>query len=87
VVVLYKDNNPNPYMIYYIEKDGDTPQFTKPGEYKIVIYDEAGNSVEYEFVREFKTNTASNVVICLLMLLMAIGGLIYIRLNGKIRVK
>lgn len=86
-VVLYKDNKPNPYMIYQIENDGDTPQFTKSGKYKIVIYDEAGNSVEYEFVREFKTNTASNVVICLLMLFMAIGGLIYIRLNGKIRVK
>jgi hypothetical protein len=87
VVVLYKDNRSKPYMIYQIENDGDTPQFEKPGEYKIVIYDEAGNSVEYEFVREFKTNTASNVVICLLMLFMAIGGLIYIRLNGKIRVK
>lgn len=87
VVVLYKDNRSKPYMIYQIENDGDTPQFKKPGEYKIVIYDEAGNSVEYEFVREFKTNAASNVVICLLMLFMAIGGLIYIRLNGKIRVK
>ena len=32
-------------MIYQIENDGDTPQFTKSGKYKIVIYDEAGNTV------------------------------------------
>ena len=57
------------------------------GSYSVVIQDEAGNSVTYEFEKEFATNTFSNVFICLLLVSFGAIGIIYIRFNGKVRTK
>jgi hypothetical protein len=57
------------------------------GSYSVVIEDEAGNVVRYEFVKEFATNTYSNVFICLLLIAIGAIGIIYIRFNGKVRTK
>jgi hypothetical protein len=57
------------------------------GDYLIHIEDEAGNSVTYEFTKEFATNTYSNIFICLLLIAFGAIGIIYIRFNGKIRTK
>jgi hypothetical protein len=57
------------------------------GDYLIYIEDEAGNSVSYEFTKEFATNTYSNIFICLLLMAFGAIGIIYIRFNGKIRTK
>ena len=57
------------------------------GSYSVVIQDEAGNSVTYEFAKEFATNTFSNVFICLLLVSFGAIGIIYIRFNGKVRTK
>lgn len=57
------------------------------GSYSVVIEDEAGNVVRYEFVKEFATNTYSNVFICLLLIAFGAIGIIYIRFNGKVRTK
>lgn len=57
------------------------------GSYSVVIQDEAGNSVTYEFAKEFATNTFSNIFICLLLVSFGAIGIIYIRFNGKVRTK
>ena len=57
------------------------------GRYLIIIEDEAGNSVSFEFTKEFATNTYSNIFICLLLVLLGAIGIIYIRFNGKVRTK
>jgi hypothetical protein len=57
------------------------------GSYSVVIQDEAGNSVTYEFTKEFATNTFSNIFICLLLVSFGAIGIIYIRFNGKVRTK
>ena len=57
------------------------------GSYRIVIRDEAGNTTCYEFVKEFATNTSSNIFICLLLMSLGAIGIIYIRFNGKVRTK
>ena len=57
------------------------------GAYTVVIEDEAGNSVSYEFTKEFATNTYSNIFICLLLVLIGVVGIIYICFNGKVRTK
>ena len=57
------------------------------GDFLIHIEDEAGNSVTYEFTKEFATNTYSNIFICLLLMLFGAIGIIYIRFNGKVRTK
>ena len=57
------------------------------GSYSVVIQDEAGNSVTYEFTKEFATNTYSNIFICLLLVSFGAIGIIYIRFNGKVRTK
>ena len=57
------------------------------GNYTVVIEDEAGNSISYEFTKEFATNTFSNIFICLLLISFGAIGIIYIRFNGKVRTK
>ena len=57
------------------------------GSYIVVIQDEAGNSVSYEFTKEFATNTYSNIFICLLLVSFGAIGIIFIRFNGKVRTK
>ena len=57
------------------------------GKYTVVIEDEAGNSISYEFEKEFATNTFSNIFICLLLISFGVIGIIYIRFNGKVRTK
>ena len=57
------------------------------GNYSVVIHDEAGNSVRYDFTKEFATNTYSNIFICLLLVSFGAIGVIFIRFNGKVRTK
>ena len=57
------------------------------GEYSVTVEDEAGNSVSCEFVKEFATNTFSNIFICILLVSLGAIGIIYIRYNGKVRTK
>ena len=72
---------------YTVEADGMSPEIKKAGNYRVVITDEAGNSVEYAFSREFTTNVASNLFILLLLTLTVAGGFIYLVLRDKNKVR
>ena len=65
----------------------DPPMITEPGDYRLVVYDEAGNTVEYEFTREFTSNAASNIIILMLLSLVGASGFIFLIVNGKAKVK
>ena len=65
----------------------DPPMIESSGEFRIVITDEAGNSIEYTFEKEFTTNLASNVIILMIMLLMVAGAMMYLYLGKKVRIK
>jgi hypothetical protein len=70
------------------EKDVvDPPYLSEPGNYKLIVSDEAGNFVEYEFTREFTSNAASNLIILLLLFLVGTSGFIFLIVNGKAKVK
>ncbi len=62
-------------------------EINEAGLYKVVIRDAAGNETVYEFEREFTTNTTANVLICLLLLALSMGGILLIYNRGKIRNK
>jgi hypothetical protein len=64
-----------------------SPSISDPGEYRVVISDEAGNSLEYEFVREFTSNAASNIIILMLLFLVGASGFVFLIVNGKAKVK
>lgn len=65
----------------------DPPMITEPGDYRLVVSDEAGNTVEYEFTREFTSNAASNIIILMLLSLIGASGFIFLLVNGKAKVK
>ena len=65
----------------------DPPYITEPGSYRLVVSDEAGNAVEYEFTREFTSNAASNIIILMLLSLVGASGFIFLIVNGKAKVK
>ncbi len=69
-------------------KDVDNPPFiSEPGNYRIVVSDEAGNTVEYEFTREFTSNAASNIIILMLLSLVGASGFIFLIVSSKAKVK
>ena len=65
----------------------DPPTIGEPGDYKIVVSDEAGNVVEYEFTREFTSNAASNIIILMLLFLVGVSGFVFLIVNGKAKVR
>ncbi len=70
-----------------VGNSGGLAEISDPGGYKVVIRDQAGNLVEYTFVREYTTNTASNVMICMLLILFSASGVILLYGRGRIRNK
>ncbi len=70
-----------------VGNSGGITEISDPGEYKVVIRDQAGNLVEYTFVREYTTNAASNVSVCLLLILFSVSGVILLRGRGRVRNK
>ncbi len=70
-----------------VKSDGETPEISEPGQYTVVIRDFAGNSVSYTFEREYTTNAAANAMICLLLIGISAGGIVFLRTRGKIRTK
>ncbi len=70
-----------------VGNSGGLAEISEPGEYKVVIRDQAGNFVEYTFVREYTTNTASNVMVCMLLILFSASGVVLLRGRGRIRNK
>lgn len=84
-VQIYRDGAL--YATFLSDGSARPPAISEAGEYHIVITDLAGNTVSYDFVRAFTTNTASNIFIILFLLLTAFGGLLLIRLKGKLRTK
>jgi hypothetical protein len=89
MIYVYKDGEL--VTAYIVEGNSETVldllQNGDFGIYSVVIQDEAGNSVSFEFTKEFATNTYSNIFICLLLMLLGAIGIIYIRFNGKVRTK
>ena len=89
MIYVYKDGEL--VTAYIVEGNSETVldllQNGDFGRYSVVIQDEAGNSVSFEFTKEFATNTYSNIFICLLLMLLGAIGIIYIRFNGKVRTK
>ena len=65
----------------------DPPTIGEPGDYKIVVSDEAGNVVEYEFTREFTSNAASNIIILMLLFLVGVSGFVFLIVNCKAKVR
>ena len=74
-------------MTYQVETDGQSPIISKAGKYRVVISDEAENTIEYTFTREFTTNTASNVFILLILVVIVAGGFVYLVLREKNKIK
>ncbi len=66
---------------------GDPPIIREAGEYEIVIFDEAGNETVYKFTRKYTTNAASNALICIALLSVSVGAVIFLRSRGKVRTK
>ena len=85
VVKIY--NGKKLEQTFKVEADGQSPTIKEAGKYRVVITDEAGNTTEYRFTREFTTNTASNLLIILLLSLTVAGGFIYIVLRDKNKIK
>ena len=89
--MIYVYKNGELLTVYVVTGDSETVldllQNGDFGSYLVVIVDEAGNSVSFEFIKEFATNTYSNIFICLLLMLLGAIGIIYIRFNGKVRTK
>jgi hypothetical protein len=89
MIYVYKDGAG--WKTYFVDGESETVLDllgnSDFGSYSVVIEDEAGNVVRYEFVKEFATNTYSNVFICLLLIAFGAIGIIYIRFNGKVRTK
>jgi hypothetical protein len=89
MIYVYKDGAG--WKTYFVDGESETVLDllgnSDFGSYSVVIEDEAGNVVRYEFVKEFATNTYSNVFICLLLISFGAIGIIYIRFNGKVRTK
>ena len=89
MIYVYKDGAS--WKTYFVDGESETVLDllgnSDFGSYSVVIEDEAGNVVRYEFVKEFATNTYSNVFICLLLIAFGAIGIIYIRFNGKVRTK
>ncbi len=65
----------------------DPPMIESWGDFRIVVTDEAGNSIEYTFEKQFATNLATNVIILMMMLLAVAGAMMYLYLGKKVRVK
>ena len=85
VVKVYR--NKQLVMTYQVETDGQSPIISKAGKYRVVISDEAENTIEYTFTREFTTNTASNVFILLILVVIVAGGFVYLVLREKNKIK
>ena len=65
----------------------DPPYIESSGDFRVVITDEAGNSVEYTFHKEFATNLASNIILLIMMLIAVAGAMLYLYLGKKVKVK
>jgi hypothetical protein len=89
MIYVYKDGVS--WKTYFVDGDSETMLDllgkSDFGSYSVIIEDEAGNVLQYEFVKEFATNTYSNVFIGLLLIAFGAIGIIYIRFNGKVRTK
>ncbi len=83
-VVIYRDGKLYKNITY---QGGTLESLNKAGDYTVIFSDEAGNTIEYSFTREFVTNAASNIVIILLLVLVSTGGLIYLGFKGKKKIK
>ncbi len=64
----------------------ESPTINEAGDYRLVIKDPAGNETVYEFTREFTTNTAANVLICLSLLGISVGGAFILYNRGRVRI-
>ena len=85
-VQIYKDGElKTSYTVH--SSSHTTSAISEPGKYRVVISDAAGNTVEYSFTREFTTNRASNIVIILLLVMISLGGLVYLGIKGKKKIK
>ncbi len=63
------------------------PEIDQPGRYRVVVRDEAGNEIVYEFEREFTTNVAANAIICISLFGISILGIVFVRGRERIRTK
>ena len=88
---IYVSKNGELITTYIVQGDSETSVELLGngdyGNYSVVVEDEAGNTVTYEFSKEFATNTYSNIFICLLLIMLGAIGIIFIRYNGKVRTK
>ncbi len=85
MVDVYRDGKLiNTYEYTYSQ---DFPIIDKAGKYTVVVRDEAGNQITYEFEREFTTNVAANAIICLSLLGIAILGIVFVRGRERVRTK
>ncbi len=69
-----------------VSSAGESPTINEAGDYRVVIKDPAGNETAYEFTREYTTNTAANILICLSLLGIAVGGAFILYNRGRVRI-
>ncbi len=62
-----------------------SPILRAAGDYKVVIRDLAGNETVCTFEREFTAGTASNILICLLLLAGGVGCALILHNRGRVR--
>ncbi len=65
----------------------ESPEISKAGDYTVIIRDLAGNETVHTFVREFTTNTASNILICMIFTGSGIGCALLLHKRGRVRIK
>ncbi len=85
IIEVYK--NGELFSVHDLSATGTSPVISEAGAYRVVIRDAAGNETVYEFVREFTTNAPTNIVICIVVLVFAVGGIIFVRSRARVRSK
>ncbi len=70
-----------------ISSSTESPAMREAGEYKVIIRDIAGNETVCTFRRAFTSNTASNILVCILLFGSGIGCALILHNRGRVRVK
>ncbi len=72
---------------YQVGSAADPPSIREAGQYTLIIRDRAGNEVVYAFEREYTTNTAASILVCLVLIGCGAGCAVVLHKRGRIRIK
>jgi len=70
-IFIYKDGKL--VQTYSVTMNGESPEISEEGDYRIVVRSSAGNEVEYTFTRRHVANTAGSALLIIVFVLIAVG--------------